>query len=426
MRVMKFGGTSVGTASSMQLVSEAITIQQGQKIVVLSASAGITDKLINITTSLLDNHQKAYQIFNDIESVAISISSELGLNVESVQKVKAVLFGLKELIEGVELLNFISPNIRNKIIAKGEMLSTTIFSEYYSNQSDSCFLDITNHLVYNSKSDEFQINDKNQILSLLEKHGTIITQGFICKDDAGHISNLGRGGSDYSAAIIASEMNAVELQIWTDVNGIMSADPRLITKPVTKDRINLENLSKMAFFGAKVIHPSTLRPTVDARIPVRILNTFDIENKGTLVTQNKDNPIPTLTIKRKCYQYSFKQSKKKSLYHINKYMTNEIVRNGLNLLASGQLEHTIQYIFENDISNLLGNNLSYQSKLIDVIYICELNNSKINSILKKINNLIIKQLDINWDEGTILILASADNTDETYDRFHDMLINATE
>ena len=157
----------------------------------------------------------------------------------------------------------------------------------------------------------------------------------------------------------------------------------------------------MAFFGAKVIHPSTLKPTVDAKIPVRILNTFDLGNKGTLVTENKENPIPTLTIKRKCYQYSFKQSKKKSLYHINKYMTNEIVRNGLNLLASGQLEHTIQYVFESDISNLLNDNLSYQSKLIDVIYICELNNSKINSILKKINNLIIKQLDINWDEGTI-------------------------
>lgn len=426
MIVMKFGGTSVGTASSMRLVSDAISTHTGHKIIVLSASAGITDKLISITASLPDNPQQANETYAEIENITLRITDELELKGESIQKVRDVLFGLKELIEGVRLLNFISPNVRNKITAKGEFISTTIFHEYYSNNNNSIFLDISNHLVYNSNTDEYQISDKEQIASLLERYDTIITQGFVCRDENGNISNLGRGGSDYSAAIIASEMKAEELQIWTDVNGIMSADPRIITKPITKEKINLENLSKMAFFGAKVIHPSTLKPTVDAKIPVRILNTFDSGNKGTLVTQNKDNSIPTLTIKRECYQYSFKQSKKKSLYHINKYMTNEIVKNGLNLLASGQLEHTIQYVFESDVSNILSDNLNYQSKKIDVIYICELNNSKINSILKKINNLIIKQLEINWDDGTILILASADNTDEAYDKFHDMLINTTE
>ncbi len=426
MIVMKFGGTSVGTADAMHLVAVAISKQKGDKIVVLSASAGITDKLINITNSLPEDIHTARSIYSEIEALVNKISDELQISLDSKSKVQELLHGLSELIYSVELLEYISENVANRIVAYGELLSTTIFSEYY-NQNNMCsYLDITDHLTYNKKSDQYKLDNKEVIKQLQESYNTIITQGFICKNEDGNISNLGRGGSDYSAAIIAAEMQAEELQIWTDVNGVMSADPRIIKNALTKNRINVGSLERMAFFGAKVIHPDTLKPTLIANIPVKILNTFNSDNHGTLVTIEKDNPIPTFTIKRKCLIYTFRTNSKKNLYLINKYITNTIVKKSLILLSSIHIENTVHYVFERSIDKFLSLDFNYETKEIDLIYICELNNSKINAILTNLNSLNIEHLEVDWTSGAILILANADNKTQDYDRLHDMLINVVD
>lgn len=426
MIVMKFGGTSVGTADAMRLVADAITKQTGSKIVVLSASAGITDKLVNICNYLPEDLATACTIYSEVEVQMLQICSELQLEENSIIKVKALLKELDELIYSVDLLEYISDNVANRIVAFGELLSTTIFSEYY-NQNHSCqFLNITDYLTYDKKGDIYTLTSIEDISKHLMSKGTIVTQGFICKNTEGNISNLGRGGSDYSAAIIAAEMLAEELQIWTDVNGVMSADPRIINNPLTKNRINVGSLERMAFFGAKVIHPDTLKPTLKSNIPVRILNTFNSENHGTLVTTEKDNPIPTITIRRKCLLYSFRTNSKKNLYLINKYVTNTIVKKSLNLLSSSHIDNTVHYVFERNIDKFLDLEVDFESKEIDLIYLCELNNSKINAILTKLNSLKIQHLEIDWASGAILILSNADNTTEDYDRFHDMLINVVD
>ncbi len=423
MIVMKFGGTSVGTAEAMRLVADAITKQSGNKIVVLSASSGITDKLVNITNSLPEDLETARSLFSEIEAQMHQISDGLQLEVNAKTKVTALLKELSELIYSVELLEYISDNVANRIVAYGELLSTTIFSEYY-NQNHSCeFLNITDYLTYDKKGDAYTLANKEEISNILESANTIVTQGFICKNTEGNIANLGRGGSDYSAAIIAAEMQAEELQIWTDVNGVMSADPRLIKNPLTKHRINVSSLERMAFFGAKVIHPDTLKPTLKANIPVKILNTFNSDNHGTLVTTEKDNPIPTFTIKRKCLLYTYRASSKKNLYLINKHITNTIVKKSLNLLSSSHIDNSVHYVFERSIDKFLELDMDFESKEIDLIYICELNNSKINAILRELNNLKIEHLEIDWSSGAILILANADKKGDDYNRFHDMLIN---
>ena len=426
MIVMKFGGTSVGTAESMRLVADAITKQPGSKIVVLSASAGITDKLVNITNSLPEDLATARTIFSEIEVQMHQICDELQVRNRSLTKVTALLFEIGKLIHSVELLEFISDNVANRIVAYGELLSTTIFSEYF-NQNHACtFLNITDYLTYDKKLDDYTLDNKEEITKLLEASGTIVTQGFICKNSDGNIANLGRGGSDYSAAIIAAEMKADELQIWTDVNGVMSADPRIVKNPLTKNRINVGSLERMAFFGAKVIHPDTLKPTLKANIPVKILNTFNSDNQGTLVTIDRDNPIPTITIKRKCLLYTFRTNSKKNLFIINKYITNTIVKKSLNLLSSVHIDNAVHYVFERSIDKFLDLDTNYESKEIDLIYICELNNSKINAILRKLEKLKIEHLEVDWSSGAILILANADNKTEDYDRFHQMLINVVD
>ncbi|PKL78321.1 MAG: hypothetical protein CVV25_12005 [Ignavibacteriae bacterium HGW-Ignavibacteriae-4] len=426
MIVMKFGGTSVGTAEAMRLVAEAINKQSGSKIVVLSASSGITDKLLNITNSLPEDVATAKTIFKEVEAQTLEIVRKLEFSDSSTIKVTELLHELSQLIYSVELMEYISDNVANRIVAYGEMLSTTIFSEYY-NQSDTCiFLNITDYLTYDKKSDTYFLAKTDDISQVLETYKTIVTQGFICKNTDGNIANLGRGGSDYSAAIIAAEMLADELQIWTDVNGVMSADPRIIKNPLTKNRINVGSLERMAFFGAKVIHPDTLKPTLIANIPVKILNTFNSENHGTLVTTEKDNPIPTFTIKRKCLLYTFRTNSKKNLYQVNKYVTNMIIKKSLNLLSSVHIDNAVHYVLERSIDKFLDSDMNYESNEIDLIYICELNNSKINAILTNLNNLNIQHLEVDWSIGAILILANADNKTEDYDRFHDMLINVVD
>ena len=426
MIVMKFGGTSVGTAESMHLVADAIARQNGKKIVVLSASYGITDKLIHITNSLPEDLETAHSIYSEIETQMVQFCDELQLSNNSKDKVFSLLQELNQLIYSVELLEYLSTNVANRIVSYGEMLSTTIFSEYY-NQNYSCkFLNITDYLIYDNKTGEYSLERKSEIFKHLESYNTIITQGFICKNSEGNIANLGRGGSDYSAAIFASETQADELQIWTDVNGIMSADPRIVKNPITKKSINVESLGRMAFFGAKVIHPDTLKPTLKANIPVRIRNTFDSDNSGTQVTTNNENPIPTFTIKRKCLLYTFRSNSKRNLYIINKHITNTIVTKSLSLLSSSHIDNSVHYVFESEIDKFLGLDKEYQSKVIDLIYICELNISKINVILTKLNNLKIEHLEIDWSNGTILMLTNADNNTKDYDRLHDVLINVAD
>ena len=423
MIVMKFGGTSVGTADAMRLVAKALVNNREKKIVVLSASAGITDKLINITNSLPENIVQANLIYNEIESQILNICHKLEFQEDSLKKVEEIVYKVKELIFGVELLDYLSDSIANRIVSYGEILSTTIFYEFIKSKVTCEFVDITNFLIYDSQSDDFELTNKEEINKIFESANTIITQGFICKNRDGKISNLGRGGSDYSASILASELGASELQIWTDVNGVMSADPRIVKNPLTKNKINISSLERMAFFGAKVIHPNTLKPTLKSNIPVRILNTFDTNNNGTLVTKDSENRIPTFTIKRKCNLYTFKTVTKKNLYYINKYITSLTVVRSLNLLSSIDMDNSIHYVFDQKIEKFMELEHSFTSKEIDLIYICELTNSKINAILTNLNILNLEQLEIDWANSSILLLANADNKTQDYDRFHDMLIN---
>lgn len=427
MKVLKFGGTSVGNAESIaSVVSVCIREVSQKKIIVLSANAGITDMLVEINNQLPYNRDEAETISDEISDKLCTIASDLDLFGEPFDKLEEMLDLINNLIKGVSKLDYLSPNVANRLLAIGEYISTSLFTDFYTNFQSGYLLDISNHLVYNSKTDTYELKDKGRIAQLLEEYGTIVTQGFICLDERGNISNLGRGGSDYTAAILAAEMDAEELQIWTDVNGILSADPRVIEKPVTKKSINVSNLSRMAFFGAKVIHPETLKPTLQKGIPVRILNTFDSKNEGTLVTNNKSNTIPTFTLKRNCYQYTFQSGKKKNLYYVNKYITNLIAKHNYNLLSSNQLENNLQYVFEKNIDLMMENDIQFTLKNIDLIYICELNNSKINTILKNVNRLKTEQMEIDWQNGAILILASTDNDIQSYNQFHDLLINSEE
>ena len=175
----------------------------------------------------------------------------------------------------------------------GSLLSTTILqSAAKSNNINSRFLDIRNYINTNDNYLEAQINakkTKNKIINFkreLKKYDILITQGFIASDTKGVTTTLGRGGSDYSASVIGAFLKADEIQIWTDVSGVLSADPRKVKDVHPIPKMTFDEIRELAFYGAKVLHPDTIKPAIEEKIPVRILNTFKPKDKGTLIVDS--------------------------------------------------------------------------------------------------------------------------------------------
>jgi aspartate kinase len=423
MVVMKFGGTSVGTSESIRLVASAIESQPGNKLVVLSANAGVTDALIELIGYLPHNQSEAKNKLKQISLNVFSICDDLELKDAEKEQIQKYIAAIEKLMEGIALLGFISEKVADKIVSFGERISTSIFYSFYSKNHKCSLLDITDHLIYNKVDGVYLLSSSDDIKNKLLNSGIIITQGFICKNNEGKISNLGRGGSDYSASILAAELGAEELQIWTDVSGVMTADPKIIKNAKTKDYVNITNLSKMAFFGAKVIHPDTLKPTMKTGIPVSIRNTFQASEKVTHITEGRKDNNPAITIKKGCYVYTLVSKSKEDLYLTNKYMSSLVVKHNLNLLTTFHSDDTVSYVYEKNIDDYIEINKSISSEKIDLLYICELNDIKINVILKNINKLNPKRIDLDLDKKTLLLLTSANNKLSRYSEFHDLLLD---
>lgn len=306
MTVLKFGGTSVKDASALRQVYSIVSQNKDEQIVVLSACSGITDSLIILlnyasknqfeemkaTFDIISNHHK--QLVDGLLNNS-KYYNDANLQIEN------LLNELNSFIEGVYFLKETTARALDKVMSYGELLSTTIFHYYCLSQGlNSIWLDarkfITTDSTFNSANVDFE-NSKIELLNYLDKvrfsqNKLAITQGFIGSDKTGRTTTLGRGGSDYTAAIIGNLTDAREIQIWTDVDGILTADPRIATNTKTIGIMELNEVRQLAYFGAKVLHPSTILPAIDKGIPIKVLNTFNPDNKGTTIVNFIDNPLP--------------------------------------------------------------------------------------------------------------------------------------
>jgi len=282
--VMKFGGTSLGNANRITKVADIVKSHANKKpSVVVSAVRGITDKLIELVKEA--NKGKGDKIFEDIKKTHHDILAELNLDKSLVDKDIEELFKIFNEIKNNKKLD---KEIMDLVQSFGEQMSSKIVSAQLNkigikseafNAWDIGFL--TNSDFGNAEPlDATSQNLKNN----LEKLDLIpIITGFMGKTESGEITTLGRGGSDYTAAIIGSALDAEEIQIWTDVDGIMSADPKIVSNAKTLEKVSFAEASELAYFGAKVLHPKTILPAVRNNIPVKVLNTFNPKSKGTII-----------------------------------------------------------------------------------------------------------------------------------------------
>jgi len=301
IKVLKFGGTSVGTHLAMEQAYHIVqqNASGNHLVVVLSACAGVTDTLLKISEICINSSKTEIEkIVEELENRHIQLVVDLFRDgYKTAQCIKTINFlfeSLRKLIEGVRILGEITPKIIAEVLSYGEILSSNIFYQYLLQREQSCYLldarevICTDNVYLNAKPDLEKISlNGTKVINIFKNYNIIITQGFI-GNWSKETTTLGRGGSDLSAALFGYCLDADEIQIWTDVDGILTADPKIINNPRVIKEMIFEEVGELSFFGAKVLHPETIKPAISKNIPVRVLNTFNPKFDGTLIIPSKN------------------------------------------------------------------------------------------------------------------------------------------
>ena len=286
---MKFGGTSVGKPERMHQVADLITADQESKIVVLSALSGTTNALVEIGDSISKGDRElAKQQIDKLEAHYQSFITQLVKTPAALEKAKKVVAEHFEFLTIILKISF-SEALNKDILAQGELLSTKLFSVYLGEKGIDHLLLPALEFMSIDMHDEPQVGlIKVKLTQLLNQHSSkklFITQGYICRNARGEVDNLKRGGSDYSASLIAAAIPATVCEIWTDIDGMHNNDPRVVKKTRPIEQLSFDEAAELAYFGAKILHPASIWPAQFYKVPVRLLNTMQPDAKGTLITE---------------------------------------------------------------------------------------------------------------------------------------------
>lgn len=292
MKIMKFGGTSVGKPERMHHIAGLVTKETEPVIVVLSALSGTTNALVEIGDFISKGERSAArQAIDKLEAHYQDFISKLVSKPAQVAKAKSVIAEHFEFLNIILRISF-SEALSKDILAQGELLSTKLFAIYLEEKGISHVLLPALEFMSIDVNDEPQIGSiKVKLTQLLQQNSDkkiFVTQGYICRNARGEVDNLKRGGSDYTASLVAAAIEASVCEIWTDIDGMHNNDPRMVKKTVPVEQLSFDEAAELAYFGAKILHPASIWPAQQYKIPVKLLNTMQPEAKGTLITQQAD------------------------------------------------------------------------------------------------------------------------------------------
>lgn len=287
MKILKFGGTSVGTARRMKDVAKLI-VNEKQNVIVLSAMSGTTNSLVEISDYLYKkNPDGANEVINKLAQNYYAHIEELYDTAEYKKKAREQVTSCFDYIRSFtkDLFTLFEEKV---VLAQGELISTCMVNLYLNEQGvKSVLLPALEFMRTDKNAEPDSAYIKEKLRKLLDEHETAdlyITQGYICRNAYGEIDNLQRGGSDYTASLIGAALEAEEIQIWTDIDGMHNNDPRIVDRTAPVRYLNFEEAAELAYFGAKILHPTCILPAKIHNIPVRLLNTMEPEAPGTLIS----------------------------------------------------------------------------------------------------------------------------------------------
>jgi bifunctional aspartokinase / homoserine dehydrogenase 1 len=301
MQILKFGGTSVANAHNIKLVKDIIKSksQDTPVIVVVSAFSQVTNQLEKVASEATNTNKSYLQGIDAINVQHKQAVAELFGNnnfVALLSQLDDLISKLKEVCQGVSLVDELTTRTYSQIVSFGERLSSLILAEYVKlDLKEATLLDPRTFIYTQNGTSSVDFNQTNEaiVAELGNCQGIHICPGFIASSKAGNLSTLGRGGSDYTAAILAGALDATLLEIWTDVSGMMTADPRIVKRAHPIEKISYEEAMELSHFGAKVIYPPSIMPVLKKKIPIQIKNTFEPDHFGTLISadQNGSNKL---------------------------------------------------------------------------------------------------------------------------------------
>ncbi len=288
MKVMKFGGTSVGKPERMKQVSELITADNEAKIVVLSALSGTTNALVAIGNRLSEGDKAgAKQLIDELEDHYRIFIEQLVKSEPQKEKASAIVTEHFEFLNIILRISF-SEALNKDILAQGELLSTKLFCVFLEELGiNHAWLPALDFMVIDEHNEPAMKVISERLKSILSKHSgqkLFVTQGYICRNARGEVDNLKRGGSDYSASLIAAAVQAKVCEIWTDISGMHNNDPREVSKTIPIEQLSFDEAAELAYFGAKILHPASIWPAQQANIPVKLLNTMEPSAAGTTIS----------------------------------------------------------------------------------------------------------------------------------------------
>jgi len=292
MKIYKFGGTSVGTPERMKDVCRLITEDGEPKIVVLSAMSGTTNSLVEIADYFSKaNPEGASNVINLLHNTYRRHLPELFEKSDTQDRVRHLLDEIFLELHDYRTREF-DEVVEKEILSKGEIMSTNMVTEYLKEQGiKAVLLPALDYMRLDRNGEPDTAYIREHLDELLREHpgyDIYITQGFICRDADGEVSNLQRGGSDYTASLIGAAVRADEIQIWTDIDGMHNNDPRFVEGTTPVRQLNFEEAAELAYFGAKILHPTCVQPARYAGVPVRLKNTLDPSAPGTLINNEME------------------------------------------------------------------------------------------------------------------------------------------
>lgn len=292
MKILKFGGTSVGKPERMHAVADLVSRQEDTVMVILSALSGTTNALVEIGQSLSQgNKDMASLQIKKLRSHYDEFYPLLVKEPSTREKAKAIIDEHFEFLEIILKISY-SEALNKDILAQGELLSTKLFCTYLEEAGiDAILLPALEFMSIDEENEPEIPRIKKRLQALLNQYKgkkLFVTQGYICKNAKGEVDNLKRGGSDYTASLIGAALNASEIQIWTDIDGLHNNDPRVVKKTFPIEQLSFEEAAELAYFGAKILHPASIWPAQHFNIPVKLLNTMQPDAKGTVITESPD------------------------------------------------------------------------------------------------------------------------------------------
>jgi len=393
---MKFGGTSVGKPERMFQVRDLITRDNEPKIVVLSALSGTTNALVAIGDAMASgDKEKAKNAINALHAhYGVFINALLE---KDATREKAVA-SINEHFEFLNIILKISFNeaLNKDILAQGELMSTKLFSYYLEEKGQAhVLLPALDFMAIDANDEPQVLAIRTKLLKALEAHPGMpifITQGYICRNAKGEVDNLKRGGSDYSASLIAAAVTASVCEIWTDIDGMHNNDPRVVgtTRPI--EQLSFDEAAELAYFGAKILHPASIWPAQQFNIPVKLLNTMEPEAKGTIILKEPDgNGVKAVAAKDGIVMVKIKSSRmllaygflRKIFEVFEKYKTSIDMITTSEVAVSVTIDNTtnldqiskelqplgeLEVLADQTIVSVVGNKLTHQDQLMTKMF----------------------------------------------------------